>query len=61
MRSPDVHEVQRILLENGYAVDMSGVFDEKMLREIIRFQKEFGLVPDGIIGPMTRAVLYLMG
>ena len=61
MRSADVHEVQRILIETGHPVDLSGVFDEKMLREIIRFQKEFGLVADGIVGPMTRAVLYLIG
>jgi general secretion pathway protein A len=59
--SPKVLEIQMILQKNGYQVKPSGVFDESTLNGIKRFQKEFGLITDGIIGPRTRAVLYLMG
>ena len=61
MRSSAILEVQQTLTASGYPVALSGVFDEQTFREIIRFQKKFGLEADGIVGPMTRAVLYLMG
>ncbi|MBW1850052.1 MAG: AAA family ATPase [Deltaproteobacteria bacterium] len=60
MNSPDVLEVQRILHKVGYLVEPTGVFDESTFHEVARFQKDFGLVADGIVGPRTRAVLYLM-
>ncbi|SPD72476.1 putative secretion ATPase, PEP-CTERM locus family protein [uncultured Desulfobacterium sp.] len=61
MSSPKVLEVQMILQKNGYQVKASGIFDELTLNEIKRLQKDFGLIADGIIGPKTRALLYLMG
>jgi general secretion pathway protein A len=61
MSSPDVLEVQTTLQKNGYQVKPSGVFDESTLKGIKRFQKDFGLITDGVVGPRTRAVLYLMG
>ncbi len=60
MSSSDVLEVQRVLHKTGYQVEPTGFFDKSMYHEIIRFQKDFGLEADGIAGPLTRAVLYLM-
>ena len=60
MNSSDVREVQNILYKSGYTVDPTGIFDEPTFHEIVKLQKEFGLVTNGIIGPMTRALLYLM-
>jgi len=60
MNSPDVLEVQKILHKTGFRVECTGAFDESTFNEIMRFQENFGLEPDGIVGPQTMAILYLM-
>jgi general secretion pathway protein A len=60
MSSSDVLKVQRILNEIGYSIEPTGVYDESTVSEVVRFQKDFGLMADGIIGPRTSALLYLM-
>jgi len=60
VNSSEVLEVQKVLYKTGYSVEPTGVFDESMVQEVIKFQKDFGLMADGIIGPQTMAVLYLM-
>ncbi len=61
MHSSEIFTVQNVLHRNGYPVAVTGLFDETMYREIKKLQKDFGLIPDGIIGPRTMALLYLMG
>jgi general secretion pathway protein A len=60
MTSPEVLKVQRLLNRVGYPVGEDGIFEEQTYREVMRFQKDFGLNADGIVGPMTLALLYQM-
>jgi hypothetical protein len=60
MNTEDVMEVQRVLHDTGYPVETTGIFNESTFDELLKFQKDFGLVADGIAGPQTMAVLYLM-
>jgi len=60
MSSPEVLRVQQLLNGIGYPVEEGGMFDEQTFREIVRFQKDFGLNADGIIGPRTMALLFQM-
>jgi general secretion pathway protein A len=60
MNTEDVLEVQRVLHDTGYPVEPTGIFDGSTFDELVKFQKDFGLVADGIVGPQTLAVLYLM-
>jgi general secretion pathway protein A len=58
MSGPDVSEVQRMLKEIGYQVELTGVFDYTTFREVISFQRKHGLMSDGIVGSRTKALLY---
>jgi len=60
MSGPEVLEIQRMLIEIGYQVDTTGIFDEATFLEVIRFQKGCGLMSDGIVGRRTKALLYQM-
>lgn len=60
MTGPDVLEVQRVLNEMGYSVESTGIYDESTFLEVIRFQRRFGLMSDGIVGRRTKALLYQM-
>lgn len=60
MNSADVLEVQKVLNKSGYQVEPNGTFNEDTFHEIVKFQRDFGLAADGIVGPQTMAVLYLM-
>jgi general secretion pathway protein A len=60
MSPQDILEVQMTLQNKGYQVELTGVFDESTFKEIVKLQKDFGLTADGIVGPMTRALLYLI-
>lgn len=60
MNSPDVLKVQKILNKIGYLVEPSGNYDKQTYINILKFQRNFGLNADGIIGPRTMALLYLM-
>lgn len=60
MNSPEVLKVQRLLNQMGYPVEQDGLFDERTFREVVRFQRDFGLNADGIVGPRTMALLFQM-
>lgn len=55
-----VSDLQKALNQIGYLVELTGVYDNKTVQAITRFQKDFGLLSDGIAGPETRALLYQM-
>jgi general secretion pathway protein A len=58
MSSPGVLNVQKTLKKLGYLVELTGVYDNATFRCVMKFQNYFGLSPDGIVGPRTRAFLY---
>jgi peptidoglycan hydrolase-like protein with peptidoglycan-binding domain len=60
MNSPEVLKVQKLLNQMGYPVEQDGLFDERTFREVVRFQRDFGLNADGIVGPRTMALLFQM-
>ena len=60
MKSPAVLKIQRVLDSIGYPVEPNGVFDDQTSREVIRFQRDFGLNEDGIVGRRTMALLFQM-
>jgi len=60
MSGPDVSEIQRMLKEIGYQVEPTGIFDEATFLEVIRFQRHYNLISDGIVGRRTKALLYQM-
>lgn len=53
-----VLKIQRMLKQMGYPVEPRGVMDNTTLEQIMRFQLDFGLKPDGTINPGTKALLY---
>ncbi|MBW1779162.1 MAG: AAA family ATPase [Deltaproteobacteria bacterium] len=60
MNSPEVLKVQKRLNRVGYPVAEDGVFEEQTFKEVMRFQRDFGLNADGIVGPKTMALLFQM-
>jgi len=58
MRGPDVMKVQQRLKEIGYSVEPTSVYDEPTFLGVLRFQREFGLIPDGVVGIRTKGLLY---
>lgn len=52
-----VEEIQRILLEEGFNVEVTGQFDRNTDRALRWFQRRCGLKPDGVCGPMTWTML----
>lgn len=60
MKSPAVLKIQRVLDSIGYPVEPNGVFDDQTSREVIRFQRDFDLNEDGIVGRRTMALLFQM-
>jgi len=57
MSGPEVLRFQRVLSERGYLVEPTGAFDGETFAEVMRFQRDFGLHPDGIVGPRTMALI----
>src|SRR5438093_2426979 len=58
-----VRGLQRILQSRGYALDPAGVdgrFGPVTATAVMRLQRSFGLVPDGIVGPKTRKLLRVL-
>jgi N-acetylmuramoyl-L-alanine amidase len=58
----DVAELQTKLIELGYhLIRADGVFGLATAEALRRFQREYGLVPDGICGPATLRALRQLG
>lgn len=58
---PEVEMLQRILLSIGYDPGpIDGIFGPLTQMAVMQFQMDNGLVPDGIVGPKTYAVLDLI-
>lgn len=60
MRSQAVQTLQEIFQDLGYMVTPNGVFDQQTYEEVKKFQDEFGLKADGVVGSRTLALLYQM-
>jgi general secretion pathway protein A len=60
MRGPGVLNVQKTLKGIGYPVEITGIYDDSTFHNVMKFQARFGLLPDGIVGPRTKALLYQM-
>ena len=62
MSGDDVLALQERLLELGYDPGRpAGVFDERTEAALRKFQREYGLVPDGLCGPATLRSLRQLG
>jgi len=48
-----VMELQSKLRVLGYNIEADGDFGSKTNVAVVNFQKKYGLVPDGIVGPLT--------
>lgn len=57
MTGNDVRALEEALSKEGYAINRDGVFDEGLEAALKSFQRDFGLVDDGIAGPATRLML----
>ncbi len=60
MSGPAVLKVQKDLKEMGYPLASTGTYDDSTFRHVTRFQEAFGLIPDGIAGTRTKALIYQM-
>jgi L,D-transpeptidase ErfK/SrfK len=57
----DVRRIQEILQALGYyAGPLDGVYDEEVRDAVIAFQNDYGLSPDGVVGPNTYEALEKM-
>lgn len=64
MSGSDVAEVQSVLNRAGFSAGAAdGAFGPRTREAVIRFQRRFGLTPDGVAGPATWRVLerFLLG
>jgi N-acetylmuramoyl-L-alanine amidase len=58
----DVRQLQERLLELGYDLGRAdGILGRRSAAALARFQREVGLVPDGVCGPQTIAALRRLG
>jgi general secretion pathway protein A len=54
-----VVQLQKLLRRVGTAVgEPTGTFDSGTSRAVVDFQRRNRLDPDGLVGPLTRIVLY---
>lgn len=53
----DIRILQRALANEGYAINVDGIFDEALERMVKMFQQEKRLVADGIVGAATWSAL----
>ena len=62
LHGDDVRELQERLLELGYDLGRAdGILGRRTAAAIARFQREVGLVSDGVAGPQTFAALHRLG
>jgi N-acetylmuramoyl-L-alanine amidase len=58
----DVRSLQERLLELGYDLGRAdGIFGRRTAAALSKFQREVGVVPDGVCGPATMAALRRLG
>lgn len=58
-RGDDIKVIQKELVDKGYDTNgVDGIFGNGMLKAVTSFQKESGLVADGIVGSGTLSVLF---
>lgn len=63
-RGTDVKEIQSLLQRLGYYTgSIDGIYGPGTANAVMAFQRDYGLTPDGIVGPMTFSVMepLLMG
>ncbi|ABR47443.1 ErfK/YbiS/YcfS/YnhG family protein [Alkaliphilus metalliredigens QYMF] len=54
MEGPDVMHIQERLVEIGfYDGEIDGIYDEGLFEAVRTYQTEYGITPDGIVGPDT--------
>lgn len=53
MRGPDVMWLQRDLTKVGFRTRVTDEFNRATQLEVKRFQSDFGLTSDGVVGPLT--------
>jgi len=59
-RGDDVYQVQQKLSQWGYyKASLDSVYGGETFRAVQRFQSSNGLIPDGVVGPATRAAMGL--
>lgn len=64
MSGTDVMEIQALLQKLGYDPGPpDGIFGPRMRAAVVSFQRNFGLTPDGVIGPATHRAMerFLLG
>jgi type II secretory pathway predicted ATPase ExeA len=59
-QSPEVQMVQRVLVQRGYLTEETGTYDDNTFQAVRRFQMDFDLKADGIVGHQTMSLLYQM-
>lgn len=58
-RGPEVNVLQGFLQKSGYDPGpIDGIFGPKTRDAVISFQRDYGLLPDGIAGPQTWNAIY---
>jgi hypothetical protein len=56
--SEEVREIQSLLASRGFDPGPAdGIFGPRTTAAVIKFQQQQGLVPDGVVGPLTRDAL----
>ena len=56
--SEEVREIQSLLASRGFDPGPAdGIFGPRTTAAVIRFQEQLGLVPDGVVGTLTREAL----
>lgn len=54
---PQVVDLQNKLRAAGFQVEATGTYDQPTLGAVLALQGRYGLVPDGVVGPKTLALL----
>jgi len=60
MKGPDIVKLQKALNETGYPVEPTGLYDKPTFNQVVKFQDNFELKTDGIVGTRTKGLLYQM-
>jgi peptidoglycan hydrolase-like protein with peptidoglycan-binding domain len=52
-----VQRVQQALANQGYSLDVDGIYGRGTAHAVMQFQRANGLTADGVVGPRTLAAL----